>query len=179
MRKRFWILAPLLLILAAGAAFQLRPVRRAYYEYRIRGVTSSLPAIDRVEVFHLRGTGLRESDPANATDGFPIRPYRSYSHILGQTTLFGADAQALASLWRSQRFDWGVQALCHYPAYGFRYYSGSKLIFETSVCYRCNNFYTPTGWWGFYTDTPQAADLLRRLRQIFPASIATPEDEDA
>lgn len=179
MRKRFWILVPLLLVLAFGAALQLRPVRIAYYEYRIRSVTSALSHCDRVEVFHLRGTGLRETDPADATTGFPIRPYGSYSHILGGATLSGSDAEAMASLWRSQRFDGGVQALCHYPAYGFRYYSGRKLVFETSVCYRCNNFYTPTGWWGFFTDTPQAAELLRRLQLIFPASTANTDDEGA
>jgi hypothetical protein len=49
------------------------------------------------------------------------------------------------------------------------------LVFETSVCFRCNNFYhTAFGesfWCGFDAESPKAAELLARLQDLFPESI--------
>ena len=70
-------------------------------------------------------------------------------------------------------------ALCHHPSYGLRFYSGSKLLFETTVCFHCSNFFFSdllgSGFAGFDTDTPKADELLRRLQQAFPASIPKPK----
>jgi hypothetical protein len=157
------------------AAWQWKPIFGLYLDYRISRVTTSLPTIDRVEVFHLSGSGLDEFSTADATNGFPVRPYGGYSRILDQTTLTGSDAVSLAALWRAQTFGWNYQALCHQAAYGFRYYSGSKLIYETSVCFKCSNFYYTVfgdaGWHGFDTESPKAAELLARLQDLFPESI--------
>lgn len=163
-----------LLVIGGVAAWQWKPLFRAYFTHRVNAGTSSLPSCDRVEVFHLDGEA---SD--DASRGFPVRPYDVYSRVLDRKTLTGADAESLATLWRSQTFGWDYQALCHSPAYGFRFYRGSSLKFETSVCFHCSNFYVTalgeSDWWGFDTDTTQASNFLARLQQVFPASIPKPK----
>ena len=71
--------------------------------------------------------------------------------------------------------------MCHDPAYGFRFYRGSSLKFETSVCFHCSNFYVTalgqSGWWGFDTKVQSATNLLTRLQEIFPASIPKPKEK--
>jgi hypothetical protein len=167
------------LLAVVVAACQWRPILRGYLHYRISRVTSSLPHCDRIEVFHLDGSGIRDATPVDASAGFPIHPYGSFLRILGRTTLSGSDAADFAALWRAQEFGWEYQALCHNAAYGLRYYSGSSLIFETSICYHCSNFYYTalgsSGWWGFDTETPKAQALLTRFQQIFPESAPKPK----
>jgi hypothetical protein len=177
MRKRTKIMlvgVATLFLISGIVAWQWRPLLRAYYAHCANSVTRSLPRCDRVEVFHLGGES--ESD---ASTGFPVWPYEDFSPILDRKTLTGADAESLGALWRSQTFGWEYQALCHTPVYGFRFYRGTTLKFETSLCFHCSNFYVTTlggsGWWGFDTKTSQASNLLARLQQIFPASITKPK----
>lgn len=169
-RTKVALISVVLFIGVGSVAFWQWPtVLRTYFSYRVHAATTSLPQCDRVEVFHLDGD--RDGDDVT---GFPIRPYDSHSGILGQLTLTGVDAEGLAVLWRSQTFGYKYQAMCHEPAYGFRFYRGPSLKFETSVCFHCNNFYVTTiagsGWWGFDAKTPRAKDLLNRLQEIFPKS---------
>lgn len=125
-----------ILILVAGVAvWQWRSIYFSYYAWRVRAKTVALPHCDRVEVCQLDG----KSDP-NASTGFPVRPYRGYSRIFDQKVLTGVEAESLTALWRSQKFGFEYEALCHQPAYGFRFYGGSGLKFETSVCFHCRNF---------------------------------------
>jgi len=163
-----------LLVIGSVVVWQWQPLFRAYFFHRLHAVTTALPYCDRVEVFHLDGETSGDS-----STGFPVRPYGGYSRILGHETLTGADAEKLAALWRSQAFGSDYQALCHHPGYGFRFYRGSSLQFETSVCFHCSNFYVTalgeSGWWGFDTGTGSARDFLARLQEIFPASIPKPD----
>jgi hypothetical protein len=177
MRKRTKILLIVVasLVVTGGVvAWQWRLLVRSYYTHRVHTVTSSLSKCDRVEVFHLDG---QTSD--DASTGFPVRPYNGYSRILNRQKLTGADAESLTALWRSQTFGWEYQALCHGPTYGFRFYRGSSLKFETSVCFHCSNFYVTalgeSDWWGFDTKTAGASEFLARLQQIFPASVPKPK----
>ncbi len=184
MKPRTSVFIALGLLLAVGGviAWQWDSILRAYIFHTVRTVTTSLPHCDRVDVFHLNGTAFPrdEADRPKPGEGFPIRAYGSAeAKILGRTTLDGTDAEALAVMWRTQTFDPGLQALCHSPSYGFRFYSGSKLVFETSLCFHCSNFYvtdlTGSGWWGFDSESPKAQELLRRLQVIFPNSIPKPK----
>ncbi len=165
------------LLVAGGiTAWQWRPIVRAYYINCVRGSTTELPRCDRVEVYYLNGdTG------ADADTGFPVRPNDAHSLILDRKTLTGREAEALAALWRSQTFGVDYQAMCHEPAYGFRFYRGSSLKFETSVCFHCSNFYVTalgqSGWWGFENRAPRATNLLTRLEEIFPASVLKPKEK--
>ncbi len=134
-----------------------------------------MPRCDRVEVFSLSGEA-----GSDAATGFPVRPYAAYSRILDRKTLTGPDAEALAALWRSQTFGHEYPAMCHKPAFGVRFYRGSSLTFETSVCFRCSNFYVPVlgtaAWWGMDSKAPSATQLLLRLQEIVPASVPKPDD---
>ena len=170
------VLIALGVLLAVGGivAWQWDSILRAYIFHSVRTVTTSLPHCDHVEVFHFHGSGFTRDPADRPTSGFPVRPYGTLSPILNTRTLTGSDAEALAALWRSQTFDPGLQAMCHSAAYGFRFYSGDRLAFETSLCFHCSNFYVPTfngsSWWGFDSESPKAAELLRRLQEIFPDS---------
>lgn len=159
-----------ILTIGAVAAWQWRSIASAYYSYCLQRSTTGLPRCDRVEVYYLDG----ETEADSAT-GFPVRPYGSFSRILEQKTLRGQEAEEFAELWRSQLFGHEYQSLCHYPAFGFRFYRGSTLKFETSVCFNCDNFYvTSLGrsyWHGFASGTQKGDELLNRLQEIFPASI--------
>jgi hypothetical protein len=157
-------------VVAGIAALQVWPLARGYFSHPVDAFTDSLPTIDRVEVYHLVGIG------GDAETGFPVRPYNAYSRIIGSAELTGADAESLASLWRSQTFGWKYQAMCHDPGFGLRFYRGPSLLFETSVCFSCKNFYFAhrgeSIWWGFDSKTPGAAELLARLEQVAPATAA-------
>ena len=177
MRKRIkivLIVATGLLLIGGVVAWQWDSIRRAYWMHSVHAATSSLPHCDRVEVFYLAG----DPDPDAKTE-FPVRPYNAYSRILGRKTVSGSDAEALATLWRAQVFGHDYQALCHEPAYGFRFFRGSTLKFETSVCFHCSNFYVTalggSSWWGFDSRASQAEQLLKRLQEIFPESIPKPK----
>jgi hypothetical protein len=165
----FAVIAVLMVLTGVGW-WQREAIIGAYRVHCRKTVTISLPNYQRVEVFHLSG----ETD-GDVNDGFPLRPYNAYSKIIGRKVLVGKDAEAIATLWRSQSFDRHFQALCHEPAYALRFYQGSSVKFETSICYGCSNFYyTALGesnWWGFDTSTIAAANLLRRFQEIFPDSV--------
>jgi hypothetical protein len=172
--KTLLLVVASMLAMGSVVAWQWKPLLRAYLTHRVNDSTVSLPNCDRLEVFHLDG-----ETSSDTSTGFPVRPYNGYSRILDRKTLTGADAESLAALWRSQTFGWEYQAMCHSPGYGFRFYRGSSLTFETSVCFHCSNFYvTALGgshWWGFDSKTAPATSLLARLQQIFPASIPKPQ----
>jgi hypothetical protein len=60
------------------------------------------------------------------------------------------------------------QALCHEPFYGLRFYSGKKLLFETSVSWECNNFYVPQDWIGFNAKAASGHALFKLLESLLP-----------
>jgi len=176
-KRRTKILIALGVLLAVGGlvAWQWDSILQAYVSHSVRTVTTSLPPCDRVEVFHLDGGGPRTAteDPSKIFSGL-----RS-AGILSTQDFTGSDAEALAALWRSQTFGWDFQMLCHSPVYGFRFYTGNRLVFETTLCFHCSNFYVTvfgeSGWWGFDAESPRARELLQRLQEVFPASIPKPK----
>jgi hypothetical protein len=145
---------------------------------RIKSFTSHLPACDKVEVYYLDSELERDS-----VVGFPVKPYRTCARIIESKDITGREAQSLADSWRAQKFGAEYQALCHEPVYGLRFYQSSQLIYETTLCFSCRNFYVPVNegvhWWGFDSRSAQGKELLNRLQQIFPGSIPKPETKRA
>lgn len=169
--KAFLILSSVLLVAGAVAAWNGPRLLLAYGGWSVQNSAAALVSCDRVEVFQLNG--LTDAD---STRGFPVRPgHQKYSRILDRRTLTGADADRITQLWGSQTFGLEYESLCHQPAYGFRFYRGESLRFETSVCFQCSNFtvllFGDQGQWGFDTTTPRAQELLARLQQIFPGRV--------
>ncbi|WP_218933910.1 hypothetical protein [Rubripirellula lacrimiformis] len=136
--------------------------------------TDALPSFDRVELYAVSlpkrdpfGDEKPERKPAGET--FPIRPYGNQATIHAHVTLTGADCDELRTAWQSLAFDRQGGAFCHYPVYGFRLYRSDALLFETTVCWQCRNFYVPRfdadenrfthGWYGFADDSKAKALL--------------------
>ena len=173
--KAFLILFSVLLVAGTVAAWNWPRLLLAYGAWSVQNSAVALAVCDRVEVFQL--DGLTDAD---STHGFPVRPgHREYSRILDRRTLTGADADQISQLWGAQTFGLEYESLCHQPAYGFRFYRGESLRFETSVCFRCSSFTVlllgEEEQWGFDTTTPRAHELLARLQQIVPGRVPDPK----
>ena len=146
---------------------QARAYARGTLEVAAENYGSLLPEIDRIELSVI-GSGT-----ASVTNGFPERAGKlAYYPILSQKTLTGDDAQEFRKRWRAMTFSWALSGLCHEPAYGLRFYNDKKLIFETTVCWKCSNFYlsTPLGYTycGFDRKNPQAHAVLELLQKHAP-----------
>jgi hypothetical protein len=178
-RTKVLIVLGILLSIGGIVAWQWDSILGAYVFHSVRTVTTDLPYCDRLEVFHLRAARMETNLADRPADAFPVRLYGSYPTILSTDTFSGTEAESLASLWRAQTFGPGFQALCHSPTYGLRFFSGRKLLFEMTLCFHCANFHftdlSGGGFWGFDTGSPKASELLRRLQEIFPASIPKPK----
>jgi len=76
-------------------------------------------------------------------DQFPIIPYKQSSKILQRKKLTAEEVKRLMpSLQETIRAE-GAPAgvLCHYPIHGIRIRDGENILFQTSICYECGNFY--------------------------------------
>jgi len=66
--------------------------------------------------------------------------------------------------------DQGGGAFCHYPIHGLRLYREEDLIFQTSLCWKCSNYFFeyPDGrgarWVGFYE--PSLETFLKKHMPI-------------
>ncbi len=144
--------------------------------------TDALPAFDRVELYAVslsKRDPFEDKEPTRSTTGktFPVRPYGTQADIRAHATVTGDDCKQLRTAWQSLAFDRLGGAFCHYPAYGLRFYRDNQLLFETTVCWQCRNFYLPSydnenrrftyGWYGFANDD-NAKDLLAFLRRLLP-----------
>ena len=176
-RTKALIAVGVLLAFGGIVAWQWQRILSAYSVYYVRTVTTDLPRCDRVEVFHLDGNAFNDgSQYLQPSERFHTDAYGGgEDKVLGHVTLQDADAEAFARLWRTQKFDWGLQKLCHSPVCGLRFYSGRKLMFQTTVCFQCSDFYVTipfagTAWWGFDAESPAAVNLIQRLWILFPDS---------
>jgi hypothetical protein len=119
---------------------------------------SSLPPVDVVEIADLAGVGIRINDVSHmaaATDARCVQ-------------LQGASADRIAELWRNLQP--GEQMRCHIPPFGLRFYSSDKLIYEASICWRCNNVHGQANgekiFFEFDGSAPGARQLLAACEQV-------------
>jgi hypothetical protein len=60
--------------------------------------------------------------------------------------------------------------MCHYPIHGLRIRAGTKLLFETSICWECNNYYfthdRESRWVSLTDDANELRKLLNELMPI-------------
>lgn len=78
-----------------------------------------------------------------AEDQFPIIPYKHVSRILQRKKLTAEEIKRLMpSLQATVRAeDASPGAFCHYPIHGIRILDGDSVLFQTSICYMCGNFF--------------------------------------
>jgi hypothetical protein len=171
-------------VLLATSPWWLRSIRQQMEIFRlgkmhfeILNSTDRLPPVDMVEINvledalvdpdkNLMGNDDYATKPSPGT--FPVRPYRRFDKILSTVKVSGTKAEEIAEHWRSLHFSQGFSGLCHYPAYGLRFFKGGDMIFETSVCWLCSNFSIGPMFWGFDTRYRSASNLLSALQKEAP-----------
>jgi hypothetical protein len=84
--------------------------------------TKKLPSIDKVELIKLKVKG-------DLWDG---------SSIEGKQVIEGKRAEEIATLWRTQDYEYDTIA-CHLPAYAIKFTSKGKDILYATLCWQCNN----------------------------------------
>ena len=124
------------------------PVNREAIRYTLR-----LPAVDKIELQKLKPEG------------------RTFEAVEATKVIEGDEARAVASLWRKQDYR-SIAAICHYPAFGIKFYAKGELIAHASLCWDCDNivFLTPKlkAKQGFTGDSKRGKELLDVFSQAFP-----------
>jgi hypothetical protein len=150
-------------------------------DYR-RGLAEAISAAMEIEIFLLDfeteevDAKAFHRDTKPPRDRFPIVPYGSTSKILQRKRLSQDEVKALMP---SLKDTVGVEkntygAMCHFPVHGIRIRNGDHVIFQTSICYECMNFYVEyndggqdASWTGL--SSKEFQEVMLRLMPI-PAS---------
>ena len=124
-------------------------------EYR-EALARAIPLADKVEAFLLDfepsgdlTTGsdpmIAGSDPFSEDNApkFPIWPAQRTTKILKRIEVKEGSARELKRLIAVtlRVGDSGDQALCHFPIHGLRFYKGDALLYGTSLCWKCFNYF--------------------------------------
>ena len=103
----------------------------------------ALKHADSAEVFLLSFTMERDVPEEKRTEYIYISPYRTFSKILQRKKIQGQKLETLRNattkLLQEKSTDGG--AFCHYPIHGVRLLRGKRVIFETSLCWKCGNYF--------------------------------------
>jgi hypothetical protein len=132
---------------------------------KVRKVFHKLPKKDvtKVEIFLL----MEQGTPTGIE--FPVRPYKETVPVYGSLDLTGAELGEFLALWKDLVPANSLQAMCHYPAYGVRFFRDKTLLFEASLCWFCSNFWIEDdGWFGFWADHESGQALLAFLDRCLP-----------
>jgi hypothetical protein len=128
-------------------------------------LTRVLPTISKIEISHIESAlhpGPLAANEAVFVGKHPVR-------ILATTTVRDHEAQTITRFWR--RLNQASGDLCFAPAYWLKFYSNDDLVFETIVCFGCQNLVLPDGeFWGFDAHGVVGAQLLKQLNALFPQS---------
>jgi hypothetical protein len=123
---------------------------------KVRPNTSLLPAVSKVELLKV-GQLTADGEMASIKDSKLIE---------------GSKARKIASIWRSQSWDFKYSADCHIPVYAIKFYAGDKLILYSSICWKCQDvqFLGPgaLGMQGFNAKNRAGQELLRIFKEAFP-----------
>jgi len=139
-------------------------------ENSVSSYNISLKLCDRIVLYRLDGG---PNDQTNPTNTFPLKPYGNRNcYFSKEKPIRIEDYDRFRTTFALMTKDvYGGQSLCHNPAYGFRFYGADQLIFETSVCFECNNWYLPILHLNDWVSLPGGEDnvkLLSFLREYFP-----------
>ena len=137
---------------------------------------------DSVEVF-LLDFSMGEDGTYKVTeeeDKFEIYPYDKKAKILKRRKVADKDIRkwcdAVTKTLSSDKEPIGM-ALCHYPIHGIRIYSHNALLFGTSYCWHCANFYFCYGPNGNRSGWISLTQDSKELRELFDGFMPIPEAE--
>lgn len=119
-------------------------------EYR-RAFAQAIGGATKIEVY-LLDFEMTDAEDANrdaawairlAEDQFPIVPYGNQSKILKRKMLSADEIKLLMpTLQRTIAVEENSGgAMCHFPIHGIRVWDGEDIVFQTSICHHCMNFY--------------------------------------
>jgi hypothetical protein len=117
-----------------------------------------LSEVDTVEIVNLRGiqTNRVSEYMKNSADA---------PHVKVENEL----AQQFAGLWR--QLPSGIQARCHVPPFGLRFFLKKELQLQASICWQCDNIFGDikgTGfWYAFDAQHQVSQELLSLCKQAF------------
>ncbi|TLD72598.1 hypothetical protein FEM03_00540 [Phragmitibacter flavus] len=132
-------------------------------------IFSDTASLTRIEIFLLDG-----DDSQKANTRFEWRGTENGDPIYGETTVSGGALRGFLETWNGQPLNGShTGAMCHDPPYGFRGYDGDRLVFETTICWRCQNiafvpFHGSEIYYGFDSESDIAKELLNRCDQLLP-----------
>ncbi|WAC21500.1 hypothetical protein OVA24_08895 [Luteolibacter sp. SL250] len=129
-------------------------LEKAEAAYR-RDLAEAISPAMEIEVFLLSGMGEEKVKSTDRgwqkrlpRDRFPIAPYGSTSKILQRKRLSPDEVKALMPSLKATVGAYRANGiLCHYPIHGIRVTNGDEVIFQTSICYQCMNFYIEYPGW--------------------------------
>ncbi len=138
--------------------------------YRVR-FSEALKYADAAEVLLLSFTPDREIPEGKESEYLLISPYGSYSKIIERKKLTGESlTECRSKTVKLLQEPYLAGPLCHFPIHGIRLFRGEKLIFETSLCWHCSNYFIrypddfdEASWVGFASD-----DLEKFLKKELP-----------
>ena len=137
----------LLLLIAAVVIWQLDFFKDQVKAYWLGTVLLArekciykLESIDKVEICLLDSTNQQQAIgkfPPEGTDGDDL-------FIVAKHTLTNNEAAEFLDNWTKLRVSIDNYAGCHDPTYGFRFFRAGKFLFESGVCWHCDNLTLPT-----------------------------------
>jgi len=159
-------------ILSDASAKRWEAHEKADREYRA-AVATTFKFANRAEIYLLDFSIGKDAAYAPKDDDavFPIRPYDKETKILKTYKVPPKDipkwCAAVTKLITSDKPSGG--ALCHFPIHGIRIYAGDQLLFETSICWECGNYYfTYEGYSQWLGLTEDVLDLRKLLDESMP-----------
>lgn len=125
--------------------------------------TEALPKCDKLVIATIRlPPSVTKAETSSTTDhGKSERENhdKKGKRVLAERTLDASQTETVCDQWRQLTFDKWLSAFCHYPAYRLRFYRQKKLLFETTVCWHCNNFVLPD------VSEPDSEEMIESDRQ--------------
>jgi hypothetical protein len=152
----------MILVIAAVTVYQDWPTVRA------NRLVSAAKGSDSVIIYRLQGL-----DEQSTPEEFPILPYDSVHPTYGYRELSGEDLKGFLDVWKNFPVNPTGGSMCHFPVYGLRFYKKEKLMFQTSLCWACENFYVDTkffgsNWIGFDSGSEVGRSLLKFCDGLLP-----------
>lgn len=157
-------------------------LRKAHVAYQT-SFAEAITHATHVEVYLLDAAERKKADPFDDSpkEFFPVLPYESVVRIKQTKKLTPEELQLLMPALKVTLTParGGKSFLCHDPIHGIRVWDDGELVFQTSVCYTCNNFYrSQPGGDAFWVPLPntQLQEVMEKLMPI-PETVDEGKDE--
>ena len=159
---------------AEGRFHEAKQVIQGRYR---KELADALAKAERVEIFLLDFDAL-EPTPSDflfwetrLEEGeFPIMPYGEKTKVLKKATLTPEQrAEFLPALQKVVGGESGAGgAMCHMPIHGVRIFSGDEIVFQTSICWHCGNYYLHYPDGAHWEGLADSNDLAKALEKMMP-----------